>query len=551
MATIKRHWWLWLASVLSLLAQAAPAADGSDRPAGRLASVGWLQQNLARPGLVLIDASPAPLYRQRHIPGAVHWDLFTFGPNDPPLAQIESRLRAWGVNPGQPIVLYDQGGTYMATRLFWDLVHRGLPAADLLILDGGMSKWLAAGGATTRDAAPKPPPGTISLTALNPQVRVRLPEFLAATSDPGRNVMLEALEPGYFYGAAGFFNRAGHVPHATLMPSTDFYNADKTFKSPPEIQRMLDHLGIRRGQQVLTYCGGGGAAAVPFFALKYLLDYPEVRLFQESQMGWLQDERELPVWGYAAPYLARDTPWLKAWGSPMLKAFGLSRVSIVDVRAADAFRLGHVPLAVNVPAPTFGSHLRDPAGLARVLGQAGVDPALEAVIVSDGGLNENAALAFLMLESLGQHKVSLHLDSIERWAELGHDVVRPAAAAGAGNSRAAAPVQTLPYAAQPRAGMLVADTDGSLGRYPRVWVASGAQLPTRTPPGRMLHLPYTGFLNADGTPKPAKDIWTLLEKAGLPRYAEIVLFADAPGAAAVNYVVFRMMGLADLKVWLP
>ena len=83
------------------------------------------------------------------------------------------------------------------------------------------------------------------------------------------------------------------------------------------------------------------------------------------------------------------------------------------------------------------------------------------------------------------------------------------------------------------------------------WVASGAQLPTRTPPGRMLHLPYTGFLNADGTPKPAKDIWTLLEKAGLPRYAEIVLFADAPGAAAVNYVVFRMMGLADLKVWLP
>jgi len=37
----------------------------------------------------------------------------------------------------------------------------------------------------------------------------------------------------------------------------------------------------------------------------------------------------------------------------------------------------------------------------------------------------------------------------------------------------------------------------------------------------------------------------------VPRYARIVLVADTLGEAAVNYVVFRLMGFADVKVWAP
>jgi len=552
MGKLMKIWALLLAATLPLIAPPCSAADSGVQ--GHLASVDWLKRNLARPDLVLVDASPAPLHRQRHIPGAMLSTLFTFGPKDLPVEQIESHLRSWGVGPDQQIVLYDQGGTYMATRLFWDLVHHGLPAERLLILDGGLSKWLAEGGAVTQDATPKPQPGTVRITTLNPDVRVRLPEFLAASGDPRNNVLLEALQPSYFYGGAAFFNRGGHVPNATLMPSEDFYNADKTFKSPQEIQRMLDHLGIKREQQVLTYCGGGGAAAVPFFALKFMLGYPRVKLFQESQMGWLQDDRELPVWTYGDPHLVRDTPWLKAWASPMLKAFGLSQVSIVDVRASDAFQLGHVPLAVNVPAQAFSSHRQSPATLATLLGQAGVDPSHEAVVVSEGGLNESSALAFVLLESIGQRKVSIFMDSIERWAELGQEVATPAAAAAAGKPSAPsampAPPAT-PYVALARTRLFVSDPARSQGLYPTVYVASGAQLPTRAPEGRVLHLPYTQFLNADGTPKAAKDIWNTLAEAGVPRYAEIVVFADTLGEAAVNYVVLRMMGFADVKVWAP
>ncbi len=56
------------------------------------------------------------------------------------------------------------------------------------------------------------------------------------------------------------------------------------------------------------------------------------------------------------------------------------------------------------------------------------------------------------------------------------------------------------------------------------------------------------MLYGDGTPKAAKDIWKILVKAGVPRYAELVSFSDDPGEAAVGYFVLRLMGFPDVKV---
>jgi len=54
------------------------------------------------------------------------------------------------------------------------------------------------------------------------------------------------------------------------MPSEDFYNADKTFKPPDEIRRLLRYAGIPPDQVVHSHCGGGVAASVPWFALGHV-----------------------------------------------------------------------------------------------------------------------------------------------------------------------------------------------------------------------------------------------------------------------------------------
>lgn len=96
--------------------------------------------------------------------------------------------------------------------------------------------------------------------------------------------------------------------------------------------------------------------------------------------------------------------------------------------------------------------------------------------------------------------------------------------------------------------MLVSGPVSTQGLYPKVFVASGATVPGGGPGGTVVHVPYPSLLNADGTPKAAKEIWKELTKAGVPRYAELVCFSDDPGEAAANYYIFKLMGYPDVKV---
>jgi len=261
-------------------------------------------------------------------------------------------------------------------------------------------------------------------------VRARLPEFVAATGDTPNSTVVEALSPGMHFGAEKFFDRAGHVPNAISTPVEDFYNADKTFKSPEEIRRMLAYLGVTPDRHVYSHCGGGIAATVPFFAMKFVLDYPDVKLFKESQIEYLRDDRGLPLWTYDEPTMVREKTWLAGWNARMLRMFGVSRLSVVDIRPAAAFSQSHVPFAINVPADVFRRDLASPEKLAAYLGAAGVDMGEEAVIVSNGGLNPDSALAYLALEQLGQTKVSVLSDSVDDWAFAGLPVDQAAEAAG-------------------------------------------------------------------------------------------------------------------------
>ena len=545
MLKISKYCLLFLIASYGVLAQPLMAAEGIK---GNLVSVSWLQQNLNSADILVVDASPAQIYMKEHIHGALNVDLFSYGAQEASVPEMEQRLQSVGVSRGKKILIYDQGGSFMATRLFYDLYYYGYPAKDLLILDGGLAKWKAAGGSITKDPTPAPQKGSFRITTINEYARVKLPEILTASGDTKNNALVEALDANWHFGGLAFFDRPGHIPNGIMLPSEDFFNADKTFKSAEEIKRMATYLGIKPDQQIYSYCGGGIAASVPFFALKFIADYPRVKLYQESQLGWLQDERVLPFWTYDAPLLIRETNWLKTWSGKMLRTYDVSRVSVIDVRSADVFKQGHMPYALNIPADVFKSHLKSPEKLAEILGQAGVNASHEAVVISDAGLNANSAIAFFMLESLGQKRVSVFMDSIDKWLESGQEVTKDATAVGTKKGPGDLSIPPTTYPVSARKNTLIADPKSTQGLYPKVFIASGKNVPAKTPDGKVVHVPYTSLLNADGKPKAAKDIWNILVKAGVPRYAELVSFSDDPGEAAANYFILKLMGYPDVKV---
>lgn len=135
------------------------------------------------------------MYKAQHIPGAINVDLFSYGAQELPVSEMEQRFQSFGISRGKRILIYDQGGSFMATKLFYDLYYYGFPARDLLVLDGGLSKWRAAGGSVTKNPTPAPQKGSFRITTVNEYARVKLPEFLTASGDPRNNALVEALEP--------------------------------------------------------------------------------------------------------------------------------------------------------------------------------------------------------------------------------------------------------------------------------------------------------------------------------------------------------------------
>ena len=519
----------------------------ADAVSGNLVSVNWLAKNLQNGNVLILDASPAQNYRENHIPGAINVDMLAYGRPAIPAAEMEKTLRSWGVSAGKTIVIYDQGGNMMATRVFYSLEYYGFPIKDVFVLDGGSYKWQSAGLPVTKQSTAAPTPGTFAVSEVNRDAKAELPEVLAATGDRANAAVVEALGADWHYGQVAPFNRAGHIPNGIVVPTTDFYNADKTFKSPEEIRRMMTYFNIRPDQRIYTYCGGGVAASVPYFALKFILNYPSVKLYEDSELGWLGDDRELPYWTYDAPYLMRDSAWLHFWGGGILRTFGSPRVIVIDIRPRLAYDQGHLPYAVNIPAEVFENNVPNPRKMVEVLSQAGVDPALEAVVVSGAGLTPQSALAYAVLMRLKQNKVSIFMDSMEKAAQAGFVPTDKATVVGQQKTPADLAIPPVTYPLTVRRNVITQDLS-TPGLYPRVFIASGRNLPTQQQDGRMIHLPYTELLNADGTPRAAKDIWKTLTKAGVPRYAQLVFVSDDTGEAAVNYFIFRLMGFPDLRI---
>lgn len=472
-----------------LLAHTLMAGDGIT---GNLVTAQWLKQHLKDSNLLLLDASPVPIYAANHIPGAVSVNIFAlYGREEASLADTERLLQSWGVNSGNRIVIYDQGGSMMATRVFFSLYSHGFPAEDLLILDGGFFQWQQRGFTVTKESTPVAKPGAFQIQRQNNEVKAALPEFLTASGDPANNVLLDALDPDWHFGEVLALTKPGHIPHGILLPNTDFYNSDRTFKSPEEISRMLAYFHVRPEQRIYTYCGGGVAASVPWFALKFIVNYPAVKLYTGSELEWLSDERELPYWTYDAPFLMRESNWLQFWSGQMPRAVGIAHVSIVDLRPAGAFSRGHVPFASNVPREVFQSSITNPAKLAEILSQAGVNASDEAVVISGTGLTPDAALAFVMLEKLGQKRVSVFMDSMDEWARRGFSVAKEVTAA-----------RSSTYRGDLRPDILIADVKSTHGMYPKVFIAF-RQGCARESPGR-----YSGSPAVHGASEFRRDAQT-------------------------------------------
>jgi thiosulfate/3-mercaptopyruvate sulfurtransferase len=267
---------------------------------GPLVSAAWLHEHIddARDAnrLRIIDfrwslagGSGRHAYDRGHIPGAAFVDLDAVtgeGGGRHPLpsgAQFEVEMRRAGVTTDAKVVVYDDAGGSIASRL-WFLL-RWFGHESQAVLDGGLGAW---GKPLTADP---PVAGLVNFRSREPD-RSQILDF----EDVRRLTsvcLLDARAGERYRGEKEPVDpKAGHIPGALSAPWTENLGPDGRFKSPAELRKRFADLGADGEEGAVVYCGSGVNATHDLLAME-LAGLREGRLYAGSWSDW--SSRDAPI----------------------------------------------------------------------------------------------------------------------------------------------------------------------------------------------------------------------------------------------------------------
>jgi thiosulfate/3-mercaptopyruvate sulfurtransferase len=261
-----------------------------------LVDTDWVAKHLGNPDVRIIESDEDfLLYETGHIPGAVKIDWFTTLQH--PVRRdfltkedFEKVCSQNGIANDTTVVFYGDKSNWFACYAFWVFQYYGHKNAK--IMNGGRAKWEQEGRPMTKDVPVYPESQYI---ASEPDTEIRafrddvfnhirsqkpLVDVRSAKEYTGELLHM----PNYPQEGA---TRGGHIPGAVNIPWAQATREnDGTFKSPEELRRLYEEQGVTSDQDVIAYCRIGERSSHTWFALKYLLGYPNVRNYDGSWTEW-------------------------------------------------------------------------------------------------------------------------------------------------------------------------------------------------------------------------------------------------------------------------
>lgn len=268
-------------------------------PSDPLVSTAWLAEHLEAPDVRVVDASwhmpaaqrePYKEFLAAHIPGAVFFDIDDISDETsdlphmiPTAVKFASRVRKLGLGDGSRIVVYDTTGILPAARAWWHF--RAMGHEDVVVLDGGLPKWIAEGRPI--DDGPAFP----QERHFTPRYQADIYRSLEQMRDivaSGREQIIDARAAGRFEGRdpeprAGL--RGGHMPGAHNIPLSALIAPDGTMLPADKLKAVFDAAGVDINKPVVSTCGSGITASVVALALARL-GKPRSAVYDGSWTEW-------------------------------------------------------------------------------------------------------------------------------------------------------------------------------------------------------------------------------------------------------------------------
>jgi len=241
---------------------------------------------LSLANLVIIDARSVEEYRKGHIVGAVslhpsrleqevtleNGSQVTRLVCEPEIAT--EALRDAGVSKESRVVIYDDGGDYLAARLFWILDYFSHPHVQ--ILDGGLDGWRADVGIITRELSVNEK-GNFTPSP-DESKRTDFFDLLTSIGQASMNLCNSLDEREFAKGA---------IPGSVNLPYQKTYRESgySRLRSTLELRSIFEHVGAKPDKELIFYCGVGYSAAQTYFAAK-AAGFSRVSLYDGSMEEW-------------------------------------------------------------------------------------------------------------------------------------------------------------------------------------------------------------------------------------------------------------------------
>jgi len=198
------------------------------------------------------------VYLQEHIPGAVYFDHERFSIPDSPYActilpvdGLAEQIGNVGISNDSEVIVYACGMIPYAARAWWVLRYAGHD--HVRVLNGGLSAWKHAGGKTEQASRRYEP--AIFRARPRPEMFAGKQEVMAAL-EADDIAVLDVLPAASYEGA--------HITGSSNLSCMDLMQGMDGFLPDDQLAARLHEASPYK--RIITYCGGGIAAALSAMA---------------------------------------------------------------------------------------------------------------------------------------------------------------------------------------------------------------------------------------------------------------------------------------------
>ena len=233
-----------------------------------------LEACLGDENMLVIDISIPQVYKEGHIPGAVHlsYPKIVYAHDDvdcdiPPDDVLSKAFSELGLKPEHHVVIYDSQYNPMACRLCWTLEEIG--HTQFSVINGGLHSWKDAGLPVEVE------PNQLDVSEFRAQQTGNsnaTTEYIKSKLNDPNVVILDTRLEEEFTNELLITDRGGKIPGAVHLDWMKNVNENDHFRLYPDdvMMKNFAKLGVVPEKEIIIYCQTHFRSAHTYQVLKHL-----------------------------------------------------------------------------------------------------------------------------------------------------------------------------------------------------------------------------------------------------------------------------------------